>query len=309
MLKATLTLVTKQVPLAVPTALAELDDDDVDFLVRHVAKLREESAAENSLLTRFHLGSGVPNLLQNLIGATPSDFVEASAGLAQRLQGSMDQATNPSVGVLAVISSGEGSIADTVSVLKLDAVSEAASYEFVSGQVRLSVLRDLLPAPGQLQKGLSWPDPRPGSEAVVIDRNITAAKYFFNAFELQVSATPAQTEKALVEAISKHIPRPNRAAAVQLASTLTGPAEQVVSALQQQYPNLQVEQPALGAGEGVGGFIRQNKVAAHRTRFMGDGIAVVVPWDRFDQVTGPTEVGGGWEMTIRFSARPREDTS
>jgi hypothetical protein len=65
-------------------------------------------------------------------------------------------ATNPSVGVLAVVVSGDGQKADTASVLKLDAVSEAASYKFVGGQVRLSVLRDLLPAPGQLQKGLSW---------------------------------------------------------------------------------------------------------------------------------------------------------
>ncbi len=62
-------------------------------------------------------------------------------------------------------------------------------------------------------------------------------------------------------------------------------------------------------GEGVGGFIRQNKVAAHRRRYMGDAIVVVVPWDRLGQVTGPRQVGDGWEMTIRFSARPQEDTS
>jgi hypothetical protein len=35
----------------------------------------------------------------------------------------------------------------------------------------------------------------------------------------------------------------------------------------------------------------------------------VVPNDRLDRVEGPTPVGGGWELTIRFSARPEEDAS
>jgi hypothetical protein len=54
------------------------------------------------------------------------------------------------LGVLAVIGSGEGDAAEIASVLKLDAVTEAASYKFDGGQVRLSVLKDLLPAPGEL---------------------------------------------------------------------------------------------------------------------------------------------------------------
>jgi hypothetical protein len=309
MLRVTLTFVKKQEPLMIASALADLDDDDVDFLMRHVAKLRDEAAAESSLLSRFHRGSGVPGLLKKLLGGSDQEFIETSAGLAQRLQGSMDQATNPSFGVLAVLASSDGQKAEVASVLKLDAISEAASYQFVGGQVRLSVLRDLLPAPGQLQKGLSWPDPRDGSDAVVIDRNITAAKYFFNAYELQVSATSSQAERALSEAIFKQVPKPKRASAIQFASSLSGPAEEVVSALQAEYPDVRIEQPALGAGEAVGGFIRQNKVATHRTRYLGDGMVVLVPWDRLDQVTGPSQVGGGWEMTLRFSTRPQEDTS
>jgi hypothetical protein len=309
MLRATLTFVKRQVPLTVAAALAELEDDDVDFLMRHVAKLREEAAAESSLLTRFHQGSGVPDLLKKLLDASPEEFVEVSAGLARRLQGSMDQATNPSVGVLGILATGEGERADAASVLKLDAISEAASYRFVGGQVRLSVLRDLLPAPGQLQKGLSWPDPRDGSDATVIDRNITAAKYFFNAYELQVSATSTQAERALSHAILEHVPAPKRAAAIKLASTLSGPAETVVTEVQKQYPELLIEKSELGAGEALGGFIRQTKVAGHRTRYMGDGIVVLVPWDRLGQVSGPRQAGGGWEMTIRFSGRPQEDTS
>lgn len=309
MLRATLTFVQRQTPLTVAPGLAVLDEDDVDFLMRHVAKVRERAAAESSLLSRFHHGSGLPKLLQRLVGGSTDDFVAVSAGLAQRLQGSMDQATNPSTGVLAIVGSGEAETADMASVLKLDAISEAASYRLVNGQVRLSVLRDLLPAPGQLQKGLSWPDPRDGSDSIIVDRNIIAAKYFLNAYEMQVSATSTQAERALSSAILTNVPRPKRAAAIQLASTLSGPAEKVVGELQKLYPEVQIDKPELGAGEAVGGFIRSTKVAGHLMRYMGDGIVVQVPWERLGQVTPPHQVAGGWEMTLRFSAKPQEDTS
>jgi len=309
MLRATLTYLERHVPLRVAAGLAELEADDVGFLMRHIEKLREEATAESSLLSRFHLGSGVPDLLDRLLGSSDDEFVKVSAGLAVRLQGSMDQSTNPKVGVLAVLASGDGDTAEVVSVLKLDAISEAASYRLEDGQVRLTALRDLLPAPGQLQKGLSVPDRRDGSQAIVIDRNIVAAKYFFNAFELQVSASSAQAEQALSEAIFKSVPRTKRAAAIQFASTLSGPSEQVIAEIQNRYPEVGIEQAALGAGGAVGGFIRQNKVAGHRIRYTGDGIVVVVPWDRLGQVAGPRQAGGGWEMTISFTARPQEDTS
>ncbi len=202
MLKATLTFVKRKEPLVTATSLAELDDDDVDFLTRHVAKLRDAANAEDSLLSRFHHGSGLPPLFKKLLTATDPEFIEISASLATRLHALMEQSTKPAPGVLAVIVSGPDDGKSTVaSVLKLDAISEAASFHFEKGAVKLSVLRDLLPAPGQLQKGISWPDPRGASDAVVIDRNQSAAQYFFNAYELQVSSTPAEAERALGAAI------------------------------------------------------------------------------------------------------------
>jgi hypothetical protein len=77
--------------------------------------------------------------------------------------------------------------------------------------------------------------------------------------------------------------------------------------VQERYPKVKVEKTELGAGGAVGGYIRQNKVAGHPTRYVADGIVILVPYDRLGQVTGPSKVGGGWEMTIRFSARPLED--
>jgi hypothetical protein len=311
MLNATLTFVQKKEALVAAKSWAELDPDDVDFLSRHVDKLRDAAGAEDQLISRFQPGAGVPRLLGKLLTASEEEFVAISADLATRLQASMDQSTTPSPGVLAIIVSGtQGSAPAWVSVLKLDAISEAASFEFDQGQVTLRVLRDLLPAPGQLQKGVSWPDPRgTASDAIVIDRNQSLGQYFFNAYELQVSPTPAVSERVLAEAIVQGVDRSKRVQAMQFAASLGGRADEVAAQVKQQYPSVQIDREELGAGGALGGYIRPKKVAAHLTRFRGDGIVVTVPYERLDRIRGPERVAGGWQMTIRFTTEPEEEIS
>ena len=171
------------------------------------------------------------------------------------------------------------------------------------------MLRDLLPAPGQLQKGISWPDPRQISDTIVIDRNRTAAQYFFNAFELQVSSTPNEAERALGKAIIENVPNSKLPAAMQFVGGLSGRADQVAAQVKKKYPEVQIDLKELGAAGAVPGFIRPNKVAARNKRYSGDGIVVSVPADRLDRVTGPTEVAGGWQLTVRFTAKPKEESS
>lgn len=311
MLNATLTFLQKKVALVTATSWAELDPDDVDFLSRHVNKLRDEAGAEDQLITRFQPGSGIPDMLSKLLTASEEEFVAISADLGARLQASMDQSTTPSPGVLAIIVSGpQGSAPAWVSVLKLDAISEAASFEFDQGQVTLRVLRDLLPAPGQLQKGISWPDPRRTvSDAIVIDRNQSVGQYFFNAYELQVSPTPAVSERVLAEAIVQGVDRGERVQAMQFAASLGGRADEVAAQVKQRYPSVHIDRNELGADGALGGYIRPKKVAAHLTRFRGDGIVVTVPYERLDRITGPEQAAGGWQMTIRFTTEPEEEIS
>jgi hypothetical protein len=309
-LKATLTFVKRKQQSAPPVGFAPLDDDDREFLGRHVDELRRAADAEGALLSRFQHGSGLPALLKQLLTAKEEGFVKVADGLAKRLTGSMDQSTNPSPGVLALIVSGTGDKPDVASLVKLDATNEAASFAVDrQGQVKLRPLRDLLPAPGQLQKGVSWPDPRTVSDAIVIDRNQTAAQYFFNAYELKVSSTPKEAEGALAEAIIRDVPRAQRQAAMQFATTQGGRADQVASEVRKRYPQIKIDREELGASGAVPGYIRPGKVAAHMIRYRGDGITVLVPSDRLNRVSGPSQAGGGWEMTIRFSARPHEDSS
>ena len=311
MLNATLTFVKRKEALVTATSWARLDRDDVDFLSRHVNMLRDAAGTEDQLVTRFQQGSGIPGLLGKLLVAGEKEFVGISAGLAMRLQESMDQSTTPSPGVLAIIvSSRDRADPEWASVLKLDAISEAASLEFDKGQVTLNVLRDLLPAPGQLQKGISWPDPRQSiSDAIVIDRNQSLAQYFFNAYELQVSPPPVVSERALGEAILHGVGRDERAEAMQFAATLSGRADVVAAEVKRRYPSVQIDRADLGGGGALGGYIRPKKVAGHLTRFRGDGIVVTVPHEQLDRITGPDRAVGRWRMTITFDGQPEEEIS
>ena len=311
MLNATLTFVRRKEPLVTATSWAKLNGDDVDFLSRHVTMLRDAAGAEDQLITRFQPGSGIPALLGQLLTAAEGQFVGVSAALATRLQASMDQSTTPSPGVLAIIVSGaDGAAPQWASVLKLDAISEAASFAFDRGQVTLNVLRDLLPAPGQLQKGISWPDPRrAASDAIVIDRNQSLGQYFFIAYELQVSPPPSVSERALGEAIVHGVSRDERAEAMQFAALLSGRADEVAAEVKQRFPSVQIDSKDLGADGALGGYIRPNKVAGHLTRFRGDGIVLTVPHERLVQVTGPEQTAGGWQMTVTFTGQPKEEIS
>jgi hypothetical protein len=99
-----------------------LDAPDEDFLARHVAKLREVTAAEDALLSRFQHGSAIPKLLDDLRGTDEKQFVDISTGLATRLHDSMEQSTKLGPGVPAIIVSGPaGKDPDVTSILKLDA--------------------------------------------------------------------------------------------------------------------------------------------------------------------------------------------
>ncbi|HEU5001170.1 MAG TPA: nucleoid-associated protein [Actinomycetota bacterium] len=306
MLKATLTYVEKGKPLQTATAMAELDGEDESFLARHADHLRSAAQDENNLLSRFQPDSAIPALLEELLAAEDTRFIAICGALAGRLQASMDQSTNPYPGVLAIVTMGEGDNAESVSILKLDAVTEAARMRIARGQVKLSVFRDLLPAPGNLQKGISWPDPR-ASDAIVIDRNPSAARYFFNPYDLLVSRLPREAERALAAAIIRDVPRRQRAAAMEFSSSLSGPAQEVATQVVARYPNVRIDDPALGGGTAPGGNIRQGKVGTHKVRFRADDITVTLPTSRFDRITGPRRVGDHWEITIRFNDQPIEE--
>ena len=201
--KVTLSVVGRNRPVQAPR-LANLDADQADFLERHVNTFRNSTSRPKT--ARFTPGQIARGLFEELLTAD-ADRIEAIAlTFVERLQ-KLLATTSGKDAVLAIITSGNASPLN-VTALLLDADVEAASYnEVEQGRITFQVLQDLLPGPGAVRKALSWPDVRPGSDAMASDINPTEAKFFFNTFDVTVDPPVVQVEKEVGQAIRQFVQR------------------------------------------------------------------------------------------------------
>lgn len=284
----------------VPPSVGTLDDDEEDFLQRHVDNLRGVALKADSPRGRFRHGSTLPRDFKAALTDDRTEFGDVAARLVNSLAASMLGATNALDCVVALVTDGSPSRPEHVSLLKLDAEIEAAQLEQVRDGVRLKVFRDLLPRPGLLQKGISWPDPRtPHSGIIIKDRNRGTALYFQNAFLIDASPTALETERALIDALADELPIGDVADALALVGD-GGPADEVVARVQEHYPNFHPEARELGAGGALAGRIRPRDVKVQKKKFYADGIDLSVPLDRLHQVI-TDDRGGSFETRISTS--------
>jgi hypothetical protein len=133
--------------------------EEADFLVRHVKSVRRVSDAASR--SKFTVGSRIPYEFEDLRRVDDAEFETTAKYLQSRLAGTMATSTNASDCVFAVVhTQEEPSKEGELTLLKLDAVVEAARISLAAGKVTLKVLKELLPEPGKLQKAISWPDER-----------------------------------------------------------------------------------------------------------------------------------------------------
>ena len=172
-----------------------------------------------------------------------------------------------------------------------------------SGELTFEVLHQLLPEPGELQKGLSWPDARPDSDVMMVDRNAVSAMYFENAFEVAVSLRSVDAERDLVERIVKAVPRDEVSNALQAAASLSGPANRIARQLSQNHGALARVADEIEREPRPPGIIRPRKVSARRVVWRADGVEISVPPDLASSVT-IVEDGDVWEIRVRTRSRP-----
>lgn len=288
--------------VAAPALVALPGTAEQDFLARHVEKVREDAQAGRS---RFAPTAAAPGLLAGLRGAPDPAFVAGAGTLQQMLATAMAASTTPSDCVTAVIEAKDQP-ADQhshITVLKLDANVEAARRDIQAGKVNLKVLSDLLPSPGDLQKALSWPDPRPTSDALVIDMNADTAQYFTKAYEVEVSLRSKQAEAALQAAIVDLVPQSDLSRALADAAALDGPSDQVIAALVQAHPSLGPAAQQAGATTRPAGIIRRGRAAARPVVWKADGVELRVPAGRASDVQ-VVQVGAEYELRVRVRTRP-----
>jgi hypothetical protein len=308
-LKVALGVVLLRGHKVVDPGLVAFGPDEADFLGRHVQKVR--ALTDASARAIFSQGSGIPLLLDELRKADDTEFEISAKTLQDALASTMRGSTNASDCVFAIVLTGvRGSTRNEVTLLKLDAVVEAARMEFLStGRVTLKVLKELLPEPGRLQKALSWPDPRSVSDAIAIDTNVTSARYFENAFNLLVSPKSTQAESELTKAIVEHVPTNRIPDAFSAASALTGPMDEVLEALSEHgFPELAQPARDASADPRPAGVVRINKVAAMNIVWRADGAEVRVPPHLAANVTVEQDDNNGWRIILKTRTQPTPGT-
>jgi hypothetical protein len=279
--------------------------DESDFLVRHIEKVRDlKDASARSVFTPL---SNTPMVLERLRTSSDGDFETTADELQAALARSMQTATNAQDCVFAALRAGLNTEHDEhVTLLKLDAVVEAAQTTMLSGRVSLQVLKRLLPEPGKLQKALSWPDPRVVSDVIMIDRNATGAQYFENAYGVQVSSRSIEAENGLVTTLTQSLTREQLGQAMVDAGRLHGPLDQVLGTMAEKYPELREPAQAAASQARPAGIVRRNKVAARPLVWRADGAELKIPPELASNVK-TERAGDGWLFTLRTRTEPRLD--
>lgn len=305
-LRVALGVIQKRGATVVDPGLVTFGPDEADFLARHVTRVR--TLTDSSPRALFSTGSGVPALLAGLPAANDAECEATSKVLQDRLVATMRGTSQASDCVLAVLVTQEHQRQE-VTILKLDAVIEAARMEFLkSGRVSLKVLKELLPEPGRLQKSVSWPDPRGVSDAITIDTNVTAARYFENAYDLQVSPKSTEAEAELGRLLVERLPAARLREAYERASGLSGPLDEVLTDLAGRgFPELEEPAQQAASDRRPSGIIRPNKVAVKPVVWRADGIEVRVPPNLADSIE-ITETNEGWQILVPTKTRPAAGT-
>lgn len=299
--KCALAIIAKRGLSVEGPTLSSVDSEEEDFLRRHALELRA-TVGNSHARGRFRAGSFLQADLERLLVADDREFLQIAERHASRLAAEMEKTSNAKACVLALLVELADDQSLEVSLLKLDAEIEAAEMRRDAGQLRLHVYQDLLPRPGEIQKGFSWPDPRSGSDVIVLDKNAAGSStlYFRDAFEIDVSPKAVDTEAALVDAIAS-LPAPDRDSAVAAADP-GGDAEEVVSRIRARVPGFAPTAAQLGGDGSLPGRIRPKFGVTAKRVFVADGIELKVPITALDRIESHRE-GDRWVTTITTDVR------
>jgi hypothetical protein len=309
--KAVLVFVEPRAVPDLPPMLADLDDDEKEIINGYVNELGDRIGRDADASGWFQHGSDMPAKLSGLVACGDDQFLDIATALLTRLSESMRIATNPLPGLVVisrsrVIDAQQDSIC---TILKLDPKYDGARLirEARKGtRIRLQRFKDMLPRPGDLQKGLFWPDPRGAeiSDVAIRDRNAVEARYFSNAYQVMLSAKPKDLAKALLTDINRLPHEADRQALRETVRAIgNAPATDVLERLQQVRPEFQPKSPALTTS--------RNRGIVHAGQFSGlpleidvDGIRIIIPQHKAERVETRRR-GGAWEVVIDSPAQPR----
>lgn len=222
---------------AAKASLREHDEHVDEFLFEHITLLAETPKTADIPHAVFREGEAT-SLFTALGEGEPEEFLKAADLLTERLIGEMDRRTSPGLLVFARFSEESAS---ATAVLKLDVVSShtGALRQVADGSLSLEAVRDVLDAPGRLQKGIITPDTREGSDVIIADRLNKAAEYFVRAFGLLIESRATEGTLSIIQAVAKEVPEATTKVVAALPKIDSGTLQQTMDILVDKVPELE----------------------------------------------------------------------
>ncbi len=282
------------------------------FLTAHAAGLQVRADEGSAANASFKEGADL-QLMEDIRSGSDADFLAAADGLGKRLVDEMNKVPRPAPGLFVCTTLVSDTVpADRLAVvLKLEVVSEqGAVLELLdNGEETLTAVTDVLDRPGDLQKGLVFPDVRPASQAVVGDKAAQQeARYFLRGMGVTLQARETRSAAALVTAIDA---RAGRAIAERVLEELpavsSGSTTVVLDALQRTVPGLSEEAASRVAEDLVKAErpVGQIDTAAPVTGKMRAGaLTVTGPAGEIHRIRSERDPEGGWLVSFRSDLEP-----
>jgi hypothetical protein len=293
-----------------PAARPRLGKDVVEvsaFLVSHVESLLAGASSGTAPIAELGTG-GVSNHFDVLRDGSEQEFLDAADTLTKSLVSEMSR-VNSKEGVLVCATfeqPGQGRLA---AALKLQVVSDhgAVLERLDSGDLALSAVERVLDRPGELQKGLVYPDPRPDSQAVVGDKaNQREARYFLVAMGAVAEEHGKKALGDVAEALLGAVAQADGPAVIrQLGSADQGTVGDVVAAATQGLTMTRPVEEIVEELENRERPIRNvNTRAPLKATIRSGTVKVDLRSLDLERVNIEPVAGGGWDITIHVDAEP-----
>jgi hypothetical protein len=283
-------------------------DEVSDFLVDHVADLRKR-ATEGTAANASFADPADLQLIEDIRTGDDAAFLAAARVLGVRLVEQMAPIGNAKPGLLLCAtfhSDGTPPVA-SAAVLKLEVVSPhgAVLQMLDSGEETLAAVKDVLDKPGDLQKGLVFPDARPASQAVVGDKAAQhEARYFLRAMGATLEAHGSGSARDLVKAVAARAGHRVAQEVVQILPAMEpAPPTQILAALREAIPDLGEDTAAevadaLAAAERP--VVRVDTTAPVKAVLRAGALTVSGPAAEVGRITWDADPEGGW--VVRFNS-------
>lgn len=290
-------------------------EDVSDFLVAHVESLQERASGGSTANASFSKAGGdgleSSDLLEAIRCGDDDAFLAASGALDRRLLAAMKHVGNAALGLLlcATVVDEASSSSTRAVVLKLEVVSEqGAVLRDLDGVETLAAVKDVLDQPGKLQKGVVFPDSRPGSQAVVGDLSGDEAQYFLRAVGIVLEMHAKDTAKALVSAVARQAGSTVAQKSASILRSITaGTTAEVVRALRERVPELDGRAAAAVVAileTGKRPVVRVDTAASVRAKIKIGSLTLSGPAEEIARVSWDEDASGRWTTTVPSETEP-----